>query len=286
MDSKISIRRQCTLLGLNRSSVYYKPAEESPENKRLIKAIDKLYTAHPSLGSRKITHILRRAPEWRNLNRKRVARLMRLMGISAIYPKPNLSQANPEHVKYPYLLKGVAVERSDQVWCTDITYIPTAKGFAYLVAIMDWHSRYVLSWALSNTLESSFCVKALERAMRLYGKPEIFNSDQGSQFTSTAFTSVLLNAGVRISMDGRGRCMDNIFIERLWRSVKYEEVYTKSYESLPEARKSLKAYFEFYNNGRPHQTHGYKTPSEVYFGSGDGEGEPTQAGAVLLNLAA
>ena len=280
------MRQQCALLGLNRSSVYYKPAEESPENKRLIHAIDKLYTAHPSLGSRKITHILRRAPEWRNLNRKRVARLMRLMGISAIYPKPNLSKANPEHVKYPYLLKGVAVERPDQVWCTDITYIPTAKGFAYLVAIMDWHSRYVLSWELSNTLESSFCVKALERAMRLYGKPEIFNSDQGSQFTSTAFTSVLLNAGVRISMDGRGRCMDNIFIERLWRSVKYEEVYTKSYESLPEARKSLKEFFEFYNNGRPHQTHGYKTPSEVYFGSGDGEGEPTQAGAVLLNLAA
>ena len=280
------MRQQCALLGLNRSSVYYKPAEESPENKRLIKAIDKLYTAHPSLGSRKITHILRRAPEWRNLNRKRVARLMRLMGISAIYPKPNLSKANPEHVKYPYLLKGVAVERPDQVWCTDITYIPTAKGFAYLVAIMDWHSRYVLSWELSNTLESSFCVKALERAMRLYGKPEIFNSDQGSQFTSTAFTSVLLNAGVRISMDGRGRCMDNIFIERLWRSVKYEEVYTKSYDGLPEARKSLKEFFEFYNNGRPHQTHGYKTPSEVYFGSGDGEGEPTQAGAVLLNLAA
>jgi putative transposase len=209
------------------------------------------------------------------------------MGIEAIYPKPKLSKGNSESKKYPYLLKGVSIERPNQVWCTDITYIPTKKGFAYLVAIMDWHSRCVLSWELSNSMESSFCVKALERAISKHGAPEMFNSDQGSQFTGHRFTGVLERNGVRISMDGKGRCMDNIFIERLWRSVKYEEVYIKEYGTLPEARAGLAEYFQRYNCARPHQALGYKTPNEVYFSPNrDGGLPPVEKGAIFLKSVA
>jgi putative transposase len=247
--------------------------------------IDRIYTERPYFGSRRITKALHRVGF--RANRKRVIRLMELMGIEAVYPKPRLSKADREHPKYPYLLRDLSVTRPNQVWCTDITYIPTAHGFAYLVAIMDWHSRYVLSWELSNSLESSFCIKALERALAKYGTPEIFNSDQGSQFTDGAFTAVLEAKSVRISMDGRGRCMDNIFIERLWRSVKYEEVYLKEYQTLSEARTGLAEYFLSYNDTRPHQSLDYMTPSEVYFAFGKGdEPEPSNAGAVLLKSAA
>jgi putative transposase len=204
---------------------------------------------------------------------------MRLMGIEAIYPKPKLSKGDDEHKKYPYLLRGLSIERPNQVWCSDITYIPTSKGFVYLAAIMDWHSRYVISWELSNSMESSFCVRVLEKAIEKYGKPEIFNTDQGSQFTDHRFTGVLEKHGIRISMDGRGRCMDNIFIERLWRSVKYEEVYIKEYETLPDARAGLTEYFRRYNTFRPHQALGYKTPSEVHFSSdGDWDLSPDTGG--------
>ncbi len=283
-----SIRRQCELLGVNRSTFYYKPAPASEEKNRLMAEIDKIYTQYPFFGARKIKELLRRQPEWRNVSRNRVARLMRVMGIEAIYPKPKLSKPDKSHRKYPYLLKGMVIDVSNQVWCTDITYIPTSKGFVYLTAIMDWHSRYVLSWEVSNSLESSFCVKALERALSHYGRPAIFNSDQGSQYTSDVFTEVLERHGIQISMDGRGRCMDNIFIERLWRSVKYEEVYLKSYESLPEARLELGKYFERYNNERPHQSLGYRTPRAVHFPDGPDGGEENthKKGAIFLNSAA
>ena len=245
-------------------------------------AIDKLYMDNPFFGSRRITACLRRSSEWRHVSRKRVSRLMRLTGIEAIYPKPKLSVCDKEHKKYPYLLRDLSIERPNQVWCSDITYIPTSKGFVYLAAIMDWHSRYVISWELSNSLESSFCVKALERAISRYGKPEIFNTDQGVQFTDHRFKGILEKHGIRISMDGKGRCMDNIFIERLWRSVKYEEVYIKGYETLPDARSGLTDYFQRYNTFRPHQALGYKTPSEVHF-SGDGDGGlPPDSGAIFL----
>jgi putative transposase len=271
-------------LGIPRSGYYYKPVSESDSNRELMKAIDRIYTGCPYYGSRKITKALRRLAEWRDVNRKRVSRLMGLMGISAIYPKPRTSRADSGHKKYPYLLKGVKTERPNQAWCTDITYIPTAKGFVYLVAIMDWHSRYVLSWELSNSMESSFCVRALESAIERHGKPDVFNSDQGAQFTDRRFIGVLERNGIKVSMDGRGRCMDNIFIERLWRSVKYEDVYLKGYVSLPEARAGLREYFAFYNSGRLHQALGYRTPAEVHFGS-DGEGALQNKGAIFLNSA-
>jgi putative transposase len=235
-----------------------------------METIDRIYTSHPYYGSRRITKTLRRMAEWGDVNRKRVSRLMSLMGISAIYPKPKTSGGNREHEKYPYLLKGVSVERPNQVWCSDITYIPTEKGFVYLAAIMDWYSRYVLSWELSNSMESSFCARTLERAIERHGEPDIFNTDQGAQFTDHRFTDILEKHGIKISMDGRGRCMDNIFIERLWRSVKYEEVYLKSYETLPEARAGLKEYFAFYNGERLHQSLNYNSPAEVHFGESGG----------------
>jgi putative transposase len=232
-------------------------------------AIDRIYTKSPFYGTRRITAELNRRPQWKEVDRKRVRRLMRLMGIEAIYPKPRLSKANELHFKYPYLLKEVIVNRPNQVWSTDITYIPTLKGFVYLVVIMDWYSRYVLSWDVSNSLESSFCIKVLERSIARHGKPDIFNSDQGSQFTDGKFTGILNQAGVKVSMDGRGRCWDNIFIERLWRSVKYEEVYLKEYPTLPDARSSIERYFQFYNESRPHQSLGYRTPKEVHFSTGN-----------------
>jgi len=223
---EISVRRQCDLLGVNRSGLYYEPRGESAENLQLMRLIDEQYTRTPFYGSRRMTEWLR--SKGFEVNRKRVSRLMAMMGIEAVYPKPKLSQPGEGHRIYPYLLEGMKVERVNQVWSTDITYIRMAEGFAYLVAVMDWHSRFVLSWALSLTMELDFCLEALERALRR-GRPEIFNSDQGSQFTSDKFTSKLLARQIAISMDGRGRCLDNIFIERLWRSLKYEEVYLKDY---------------------------------------------------------
>lgn len=227
-----------------------------------MKEIDEQYTRTPCYGVPRMTAHLRR--QGRRVNPKRTRRLMRQMGLEAIYPKPRLSRPERAHPTYPYLLRNVAIRRADQVWGTDITYIRLRGGFVYLTAIMDWHSRYVLSWELSNTLDASFCVSALERALRR-STPEIFNSDQGAQFTSEAFTGLLKEAGVRISMDGRGRAFDNIFFERLWRTVKYEEVYLKDYRSMAEARENLRQYFRFYNTQRPHQSLAYRTPAEVYF---------------------
>jgi putative transposase len=223
----VSLVRQCELLLLARSSVYYQPVSMSDENLHLMRLIDQQYLQTPFYGSRRMTVVLQN--QGYRVNRKRVQRLMRLMGLEAIYPKPNTSKSTPSHRFYPYLLRGLAVERVNQVWSIDITYVPMRQGFLYLVALIDWHSRYVLSWRLSNTLDVSFCLEALQEALEGFGAPEIFNSDQGIQFTSEAFTSVLLKHGVAISMDGRGRCLDNVFVERLWRSVKYEEVYLKAY---------------------------------------------------------
>lgn len=261
-NKKISIGRQCELVGLARSSYYYEPTGESEYNETLMKLIDRIYTEHPFLGSRKIAEMLQEPG--RAVNRKRIARLMRRMGLEAVYPKKRTSIPDSAARKYPYLLRGVSVERPDQVWATDITYIRMKRGFAYLVAIMDWFSRYVISWRLSVFMDVAFCVDALEAALAGGGKPEIFNSDQGSQFTSEAFTGRLNDSGIAISMDGRGRYLDNIFVERLWRSVKYEEVYLKDYADVWEAEQELAAYFRFYNKRRPHQSLAYKTPHQIY----------------------
>lgn len=260
-DPDISIMRQCELLGLNRSSYYYQPKGESPLNLLLMRLLDEQYTRTPYYGSPKMTLWLRK--EGYPVNRKRVERLMNLMGLQAIYPKPNTSRPHPEHKIYPYLLRGVKIERADQVWSADITYIRMRAGFLYLVAVIDWFSRYVLSWRLSNTLDSSFCVEALEAALRVK-QPEIFNTDQGSQFTSGEFIGLLEDRQIAISMDGRGRCLDNIFVERLWRTVKYEEVYLHDYQTPAEAYLGLKKYFEFYNTERFHQALGGRKPYEVY----------------------
>jgi putative transposase len=261
---QISVRRQCTLVGLNRSSLYYLPTQETEENLLVMRLIDQQYTRTPFYGSRRMTHWLGRAGH--EVNRKRVQRLMRKMGLEAVYPRPRLSQAAPEHKVYPYLLRGIEVRHPDQVWSTDITYIPMQHGFMYLVAVMDWHSRYILSWQLSNTMDVNFCLTALEQALEK-GGPEIFNTDQGSQFTSQAFTGRLEEAGVAISMDGRGRVLDNIFVERLWRTVKYEDIYTKGYATVAELETGLAEYFWFYNHERPHQALEYQTPAEVYSGN-------------------
>jgi putative transposase len=258
---EISVRRQCELLGVSRSGLYYEPAGESEENLDLLRLLDEQYTRTPFYGSRKMTEWL--ATVGHPVNRKRVSRLMKLLGIEAVYPKPKLSQLGEGHRIYPYLLRGTTVERINQVWSTDITYIRMAQGFVYLVAVMDWFSRFVLSWSLSLTMEAEFCIEALKRALRR-GRPEIFNSDQGSQFTSEQFTGELAGRQIAISMDGRGRCMDNIFVERLWRSLKYEEVYLKDYASVPEARAGIERYFRFYNHERLHQSLGYRTPAEIY----------------------
>lgn len=263
-NTEITITRQCELLGLARSSGYYKNRRDTSEDEQLKNILDEQYTKTPFYGVRRMTvHLLR---EGYKVGHRRVRRLLREMGLMAVYPKKRLSIPDKAHKKYPYLLKDVEITRPDHVWCTDITYIRLKKGFAYLVAIMDWSSRYVIAWELSITLEADFCADALKEAL-MTGRPEIFNSDQGSQFTSEVFTGTLLDAGVRISMDGRGRVFDNIFVERLWRSLKYEEVYLKSYESVSEARESIGRYFEFYNNVRPHQSLEYRTPGEVYFAS-------------------
>jgi putative transposase len=261
-DCPVSLVRQCELLLLARSSVYYQPVATSDENLHLMRLIDQQYLRTPFYGSRRMTVVLQNIGY--RVNRKRVQRLMRLMGIEAIYPKPNTSKSTPGHRIYPYLLRGLAVERVNQVWSIDITYVPMRQGFLYLVALIDWHSRYVLSWRLSNTLDVSFCLEALQEALESFGTPEIFNSDQGSQFTSAAFTGVLLEHGVAISMDGRGRCLDNVFVERLWRSVKYEEVYLKAYSDGLEAYRGIGAYLQFFNRQRPHQSLDYQTPEAVY----------------------
>jgi putative transposase len=259
--AEISIRRQCELLGVGRAGLYYEPLGESAENLKVMRLLDEQYTRTPFYGSRKMTEWLR--TKGFEVNRKRVSRLMSLMGIEAVYPKPKLSQPAEGHTIYPYLLGGVEVSRVNQVWSTDITYIRMAQGFVYLAAVMDWFSRYVLSWSLSLTMELDFCVEALKRALRR-GRPEIFNSDQGSQFTSERFTGALAAREIAISMDGRGRCMDNIFIERLWRSLKYEEVYLKDYASVMEARTGIDSYFRFYNDERLHQSLDYRTPAALY----------------------
>ena len=253
------------MLGVCRASWYYQPVGESEENLRLMRLMDEQYTRVPFYGSRKMTAWLR--IQGYEVNRKRVSRLMELMGIEAVYPKPNLSRAAEGHKIYPYLLRGVAIERVNQVWSTDITYIRMAHGFAYLVAVMDWFSRFVLSWALSVSMELDFCLEALNSALRR-GRPEIFNSDQGPQFTSDQFTGELEGRRIAVSMDGRGRCLDNIFIERLWRSLKYEEVYLKDYGLVSEAREGIGRYFRFYNHERVQASLDYQTPASVYLARG------------------
>ncbi len=257
----ISVRRQCDLIGLSRASLYYEPVEESEYNLLLMRLLDEQYTRTPFYGVLKMTAWLRE--QCYLVNEKRVRRLLRLMGLEAIYPKPRLSLVAPGHQIYPYLLRGVKVERVNQVWSSDITYVRLLGGFVYLVAIIDWYSRYVLSWEVSTTMESDFCLSALNRSLQV-AKPEIFNTDQGSQFTSCAFTRILKEHEIAISMDGRGRALDNIFVERLWRSVKYEEVYLHDYETVPDAIKGLRKYFEFYNHERLHQSLDYKTPETIY----------------------
>lgn len=258
---ELSLVRQCSLLGISRSSLYYQPAPAREEDLELMALMDRQYLKTPFYGSRKMTAWLR--AQGYQVNRKRVRRLMQVMGLEAIYRKPNTSKPAPDHQVYPYLLKGLEINRVNQVWTADITYLPMVRGFLYLVAIMDWHSRYVLAWRLSNTMEVDFCVEALAEASRK-GRPEVFNTDQGSQFTSEAFTGMLLEQGIQISMDGKGRYTDNIFVERLWRSIKYEEVYLKAYQNGSEARRGIGAYLEFYNRERPHQALGYQTPEEVF----------------------
>jgi len=253
---------QCRLLSINRSGLYYQPKGPSDEDLVLMKLIDRQYLATPFYGARKIAVVLKKQSGL-TVNRKRVRRLMQFMGIRAVYRRPRTSKPAPEHEIYPYLLRDLKIKRPNQVWAADITYIPMSRGFLYLVAIIDWYSRYVISWRLSNTLDADFCVAVLEEALRR-GTPEIFNTDQGSQFTGEAFTSLLKEHNVRISMDGKGSYNDNLFIERLWRTVKYEEVYLKAYEDGREARISLGEYFRFYNTNRPHQSLGYRTPAEVY----------------------
>ncbi len=263
-DNRLPVTRQCELLNLNRSTVYYQGAGVSDEDLALMRRIDEMHLRRPFYGSRRLRDWLQ--DEGYGVGRKRVRRLMRLMGIRALYPRPHTSKPGKGHKIYPYLLRDLTIERPNQVWATDITYIPMARGFVYLVAIMDWYSRKVLAWRLSNSMESDFCVEALEEALTHYGSPKIFNTDQGAQFTSEAFTGVLIDAGVDISMDGKGRWVDNVFVERLWRSVKYEDVYLKAYETVAEARDGIGTYFEFYNHERRHQSLNRLTPEQAYTG--------------------
>lgn len=262
--TSLSVRRQCELLGVNRSGFYYEPAAESEENLRLMRLIDEQYLRTPFYGTRRMAAHLTALGE--PVNRKRAQRLMRTMGLEAIYPKPRTTTRSPDHKIYPYLLRDTTIDRCDQVWSTDVTYLPLEGGYMFLAAVIDWHSRFVLSWRLSNTLDGRFCLEALEAALG-GGRPEIFNTDQGSQFTARAFTGRLEEAGVAISMDGRGRALDNVFIERLWRSLKYEEVYLKAYRNVKEMESGLSNWFAFYNHERLHQSLGYRTPAKVYHGA-------------------
>lgn len=261
---QLSIRRQCELVDLPRSTLYYQPAEESAFNLHLMRLIDEQYLKTPFYGWPRMTAHLHR--QGYQVNHKRVQRLMQKMDLQAIYPQRQTSLAAQGHKVYPYLLRNQMITRPNQVWSADITYIPMPRGFMYLVATMDWYSRYVLAWQLSNTLDELFCLDALDLALA-QGKPDIFNTDQGAQFTAVAFTSRLKAAGIRISMDGRGRALDNVFVERLWRSVKYEHVYLYEYASVPELEKGLEQYFTFYNHERPHQSLSYQTPAEVHYAS-------------------
>ncbi len=261
----LSVRRQCRLLSLTRSSLYYAKQPENEMNLVVMKRLDALYTEMPFYGIRRMSAQLKQ--EGYAVNHKRVRRLMRLMGLEAIGPKPGTSRRNPRHPVYPYLLKGLRIDRPNRVWAADITYIPMEQGFAYLIAIMDWYSRYVLSHRVSTSLDTGFCLEALEEALAHHPAPEYFNTDQGCQFTSEAWTTPLKAAGIRISMDGRGRYLDNIFVERLWRTVKYEDVYPKRYETVREAKTGLKDYFERYNNRRLHQALDYRTPAMVFHGA-------------------
>ncbi len=258
----LSLSRQCEVLSISRSSFYHAPKGESLETLALMRRIDELFMKYPFYGSRQMARQLRR--ESIRVGRHRVRRLMRLMGLAAIYQTPRTSDPHPAHRIYPYLLKGLAIERPNQVWCADITYIPVQRGFLYLVAIMDWATRHVLAWRLSNTMDARFCVEALEEALARYGPPEIMNTDQGSQFTGSAWITTLTGAGVQVSMDGRGRCMDNIFIERLWRSLKYEAVYLHELTDGFKAERVIRDWIDFYNGGRPHSALGGRTPAEAY----------------------
>ena len=264
-DPALPVAAQCRLLRVARSSLYYQPVPASADELAVMRRIDELHLEYPFYGSRRMAVVLR-DDGWA-VNRKRAQRLMRLMGLEAIYQKRNTSRPHPDHLVYPYLLRGLIIDRPNQVWCADITYIPMAKGFVYLVAVMDWFSRRVLAWRLSITLETDFCVAALRDALERHGRPDIFNTDQGVQFTSAAFLEALSSQGVRISMDGKGRFLDNIFIERLWRSLKYEEVYIKAYGSVTEARRGIGGWLGFYNEKRPHQALGYRTPRVVHEGA-------------------
>lgn len=263
--SGLSVRRQCALLDVRRGRLYYKPAVDMEEDLRLKRLLDEEYMRHPFCGSRRMAVYLRGLGF--QVSRKRVQRLLREMGIVAVGPKPNTSRRDKAHPVYPYLLRDVVIDRPNQVWSMDITYVPMPHGFAYLAAIIDWHSRLVLAWQVSNTMDAGFCVDCLRQALAKFGKPEIFNTDQGSQFTASAFTGVLIAQGIPISMDGRGRALDNVFIERLWRSVKYEDIYLNGYEAIPDLVHGLTKYFAYYNEERPHQSLGYQTPAAVYAGS-------------------
>jgi putative transposase len=280
-DPVLPVVAQCRLLRVARSTLYHRPVPVSADDLAVMRRMDELHLAWPFYGSRRMAAVLRR--EGWAVNRKRAKRLMRVMAIEAIYQKPNTSKGHPDHKVYPYLLRGLSIDRANQVWCADITYIPMAKGFVYLVAVMDWFSRRVLSWRLSIAMETDFCVEALREATERYGQPEIFNTDQGVQFTSAAFVDELANRGVRISMDGKGRYLDNIFIERLWRSLKYEEVYIKAYGSVAAARLGLGSWLRFYNDERPHQALDYRTPCEV-FAAGPASGYVDNTAASLCSL--
>lgn len=278
---RLSVARQCQLLDINRSSFYYRRKPTPQSDVELMATMDRQYLATPYFGSRRMVAWLQ--TQGYCVNRKRVRRLMRVMGLEAIYQRPRTTQCAPSAPKYPYLLRGLAVTRPDQVWAADITYIPMARGFLYLVVIMDWYSRCILAWRLSNTLDSAFCVDALEEALTR-GTPEVFNTDQGTQFTSEAFTRELRERGIQISHDGKGRYTDNIFVERLWRSLKYEEVYLKAYQQVPEARVGIGSYLWFYNEQRPHQALKYRTPAEVYRSTGvSQEAELSLSGTTKLS---
>jgi putative transposase len=258
------MRRQAEILHVNRSGLYYEPVAMDQEELAVMRRMDELHLRWPFYGSRKLMRELRK--EGMVINRKRVQRLMRLMDIVAMAPQPNTSKPSPEHPKFPYLLRGLAIERPNQVWAADITYIPMARGFGYLVAVIDWYSRRVLSWRLSNSLDTGFCLEALDDALDTHGAPEIFNTDQGCQFTSADFTKRLRDREVKVSMDGKGRCIDNIFVERLWRSLKYEEIYLNVYDDLDQLRKAIGKYMDFFNHERQHQSLGYQTPDAFYTG--------------------
>jgi putative transposase len=258
----LSVRRQCQLLGLHRSGLYYQPVAETTENLAIMRFLDEQYYKTPFYGERRLTALLRHTGY--NVNRKRVKRLMRLVGWETLYQEPNTSEANASHKVYPYLLKGLTVTKANQVWATDITYVPMRKGFMYLCAVIDLHTRYVVNWSISNTMSADWCKDVVEEAIALYGRPEIFNSDQGSQFTSEVFTSMLKSHEIQISMDGKGRAIDNIFIERLWKSVKYENIYLNVYEDGVSLYNGLQQYFDFYNKERLHQSLDYQTPQDLY----------------------